>query len=101
MGRFYSDLRAGSALSSQHFAGVPSWFWLHLVQEISNGIRQSLRSKRSQILTIAARHGARKVRVFGSVVHGAARRNSDIDVLVDMEESRRLLDHAALVFDLE
>ena len=39
--------------------------------------------------------------MFGSVVHGAARRNSDIDVLVDMEESRRLLDHAALVFDLE
>ncbi|MFZ3014989.1 MAG: nucleotidyltransferase domain-containing protein [Nitrospira sp.] len=64
-------------------------------------IRQLLQSKRSQILQIAARHGARKVRVFGSVAGGTARRNSDIDFLVDMEEGRRLLDHAALILDLE
>lgn len=54
-------------------------------------IRQSLQSKRAQILTIAARHGARKVRVFGSVARGTARRNSDIDFLVEMEEGRSLL----------
>lgn len=64
-------------------------------------IRQLLQSKRSQILQIAARHGARKVRVFGSVARGTARRGSDIDFLVDMEEGRSLLDHAALVLDLE
>jgi predicted nucleotidyltransferase len=64
-------------------------------------IRQLLQSKRSQILQIAARHGARKVRVFGSVARGTARRNSDIDFLVDMEEGRSLLDHAALILDLE
>ena len=64
-------------------------------------IRQLLQSKRSQILQIAARHGARKVRVFGSVARGTARRGSDIDFLVDMEEGRSLLDHAALIIDLE
>ena len=64
-------------------------------------IRQLLQSKRSQILQIAARHGARKVRVFGSVARGTARRGSDIDFLVDMEEVRSLLDHAALIIDLE
>ena len=64
-------------------------------------IRQSLQSKRAQILTIAARHGARKVRVFGSVARGTARRNSDIEFLVEMEEGRSLLDHAALILDLE
>lgn len=64
-------------------------------------IRQLLQSKRSQILQVAARHGARKVRVFGSVARGTARRGSDIDFLVDMEEGRSLLDHAALVLDLE
>jgi uncharacterized protein len=64
-------------------------------------IRQLLQSKRSQILQIATRHGARKVRVFGSVARGTARRNIDIDFLVDMEEGRSLLDHAALVLDLE
>ena len=64
-------------------------------------IRQLLQSKRSQILQIAARHGARKVRVFGSVARGTARRGSDIDFLVDMAEGRSLLDHAALIIDLE
>jgi predicted nucleotidyltransferase len=64
-------------------------------------IRQLLQSKRSQILQVAARHGARKVRVFGSVARGTAHRGSDIDFLVDMEEGRSLLDHAALIIDLE
>lgn len=64
-------------------------------------IRQLLQSKRAQILTIAARHGARKVRVFGSVARGTARPSSDIDFLVEMEEGRSLLDHAALILDLE
>lgn len=64
-------------------------------------IRQLLQSKRTKILRIAARHGARNVRVFGSVAPGDARSDSDIDVLVDMEEGRSLLDHAALILDLE
>ena len=64
-------------------------------------IRQLLQSKRTQILAIAARHGARKVRVFGSLARGTARRSSDIDFLVEMEEGRSLLDHAALILDLE
>ena len=54
-------------------------------------IRQSLQSKRAQILTIAARHGARKVRVFGSVARGTARPSSDIDFLGKMEDGRSLL----------
>jgi predicted nucleotidyltransferase len=64
-------------------------------------IRQLLQTKRKKILQIAARHGARKVRVFGSVARGEARRGSDIDFLVEMEEGRSLLDHAALILDLE
>lgn len=64
-------------------------------------IRQLLRSKRKQILEIAARHGARKVRVFGSVARGTARRGSDVDFLVEMDEGRSLLDHSALILDLE
>lgn len=64
-------------------------------------IQQLLRSKRARILRIAARHGARKVRVFGSVARGEARRGSDIDFLVEMDEDRSLLDHAALIIDLE
>lgn len=64
-------------------------------------IRQLLQSRKTQILQIAARHGARKVRVFGSVARGTARRGSDIDFLVEMEDGRSLLDRAALILDLE
>jgi len=64
-------------------------------------IRQLLQTKRKKILQIAARHGARKVRIFGSVARGEARRGSDIDFLVEMDEGRSLLDHAALILDLE
>ena len=64
-------------------------------------IRELLQSKREKILQIAARHGARKVRVFGSVARGTTRRGSDVDFLVEMEEARSLLDHAALILDLE
>jgi len=64
-------------------------------------IRQLLQAKRKKILQIAARQGARRVRVFGSVARGEARRGSDIDFLVEMDEGRSLLDHAALILDLE
>ncbi len=60
-----------------------------------------LRKLRSEILSVAARHGASNVRVYGSVVRGAAGPGSDIDLLVDMEEGRSLLDLAALHLDLE
>jgi predicted nucleotidyltransferase len=64
-------------------------------------IRQLLRTKRKQILEIAARHGAQKVRVVGSVARGTARRGSDVDFLVEMDEGRSLLDHSALILELE
>jgi predicted nucleotidyltransferase len=64
-------------------------------------IDERLREKRGEILRIAARHGARNVRVFGSAVRGEAKPGSDIDFLVELEPGRSLLDQAALVLDLE
>lgn len=64
-------------------------------------IDELLKSKREEILRIAARHGARNVRVFGSIARGEADENSDIDLLVDMEPGRSLLDHAALWLELQ
>src|ERR1700690_2597751 len=65
------------------------------------GISELLKSKRDDILRIAAKHGAHHVRVFGSVARGQARPDSDIDLLVDLEPERSLLDHAALMIELE
>lgn len=56
--------------------------------------------KRDQILRIAALHGARNVRVCGSVARGTADAQSDIDFLVEMEPGRSLLDLGGLVMDL-
>lgn len=60
-----------------------------------------LTENRAQILQIAARHGARNVRVFGSAARGEAGPSSDIDLLVDLEPGRSLLDHVALWQDLQ
>ena len=60
-----------------------------------------LKEKREDILRIAARHGARNIRVFGSVVRGEAGPDSDVDVLVEFEPGRSLLDHVGLMQDLE
>jgi hypothetical protein len=59
-----------------------------------------LRTKRNEILRIAARHGARNVRVFGSVARGEADERSDIDFLVEMDEGRSLLDVGGLLMEL-
>lgn len=60
-----------------------------------------LRERREEILAVAARHGASNVRIYGSVARGETRPTSDIDVIVDMEAGRSLLDLAALHVELE
>ncbi len=60
-----------------------------------------LRGRRSEILEIAGRHGASNVRIYGSVARGVAGPESDIDMLVDMEDGSSLLDLAALHLELE
>jgi hypothetical protein len=60
-----------------------------------------LKEKRNEILRVAARHGAHNVRVFGSVARGEADEQSDIDLLVEFEPDRSLLDHAALWLELQ
>lgn len=61
----------------------------------------ALRQKRGEILAIASRWGARRVRVFGSVARGEAQPTSDVDLVVDFEPDRSLLDHGGLLMDLQ
>jgi predicted nucleotidyltransferase len=62
---------------------------------------EELLSHRDEILRIAERHGASNIRVFGSIVRGEAGPESDVDLLVDLERGRSLLDHAAFMIELE
>ena len=52
-------------------------------------------------MKIAEKYGAFDVRVFGSVVRGTAGPGSDLDILVRFSEDCSLLDHIALMQDLE
>ena len=50
---------------------------------------------------MAARHGARNVRVFGSLARGDSRPDSDVDLLVEAGPDRTPFFPAGLLADLE
>lgn len=56
---------------------------------------------RQEILDLAHRHGARDVRVFGSLARGEGGEGSDLDLLVTLAEDRSLLDLIALKHGVE
>ena len=57
--------------------------------------------RRAEIIRLAQRRGAHSLRVFGSVARNEGTENSDLDLLVDWEPGRSLMDHAGLVQDLQ
>ena len=69
-------------------------YWLLMSSSI-------LQKYRTEILDLAMRHGARDVRVFGSLARGEGNESSDLDLLVKLGEGRSLLDLVGLKQDLE
>ncbi len=57
--------------------------------------------KRAEIFRLATANGATRVRNFGSFARGTARPDSDLDLLIDLEPGRHLLDLVAIKQDLE
>ena len=62
---------------------------------------RSLTRHRDDILGIAARHGARNVRVFGSFARGDAGPDGDVDLLIDAGPQTSPWFPGGLVADLE
>jgi len=60
-----------------------------------------IRSKRAEILRIAAKHGATNIRVFGSVARGETRADSDVDFLIDAGPVTSSWFPAGLIVDLQ
>lgn len=52
-------------------------------------------------MAIARNYGIHNIRVFGSTARGDYRKESDIDLLVDVEEGRDLFDLGAFLVDVE
>lgn len=76
------------------------------VDDVETGGRISvlddvLRRRRDAVVDAAARHGARNVRVFGSVASGTDSAESDVDLLVDLDDDVGLLALGALQVELE
>jgi predicted nucleotidyltransferase len=65
------------------------------------GIDELLGGRRAQVLQLAAKHGARNVRIFGSAARGEADATSDLDFLIELEPGRNVLDLGGLLMDLQ
>jgi predicted nucleotidyltransferase len=61
----------------------------------------ALRKRRDEIYDVARRHGASRITIYGSVARGEETSSSDLDLLVDMEPNRTVLDLTRLRRDLE
>jgi len=54
-----------------------------------------------KIRPITKRYGVKKVALFGSLVRGEMREDSDIDILVEIESDISLLDFVGLKIEIE
>jgi predicted nucleotidyltransferase len=68
---------------------------------VTRDVAARIAAHRDEILALAQKHGATNLRVFGSFVHGTMTKTSDLDLLVEFEPRRSLLDLIGLQQDLE
>lgn len=64
------------------------------------GVKEVVGSSRERVLRLARKHGARDLRVFGSVRRGQATADSDLDLLVKFDEGADLFDQLRLEREL-
>lgn len=56
---------------------------------------------RQKIIPVLKEHGVTRAAVFGSVAKGVSDEGSDVDIMVEFQADRSLLDLAALRLDLQ
>jgi predicted nucleotidyltransferase len=72
-----------------------------VADQVSGSLRVLVESRREQVMAIAARHHASRVRLFGSAARGEDRPDSDIDLLVDFDQESSLFDLMRMSRELE
>lgn len=60
-----------------------------------------LKEMRSKIVPVLQRYDVKRAAIFGSFVRGEQKEDSDIDILVEFEGKKSLLDLAGLKIELE
>jgi len=56
---------------------------------------------KSKVIPILKRYDVKRAAIFGSVVRGEAKADSDIDILVEIESDMSLLDFVGLKIEIE
>jgi len=64
-------------------------------------MNEQMRAAREKALEILQKNGIKRAAFFGSIVRGEMTDDSDIDILVEFEGRKSLLDLAGLKLDLE
>jgi predicted nucleotidyltransferase len=64
-------------------------------------MNEQIRAARERVLEILQQNGIKRAAFFGSIVRGEMTDESDIDILVEFEGRKSLLDLAGLKLDLE
>ena len=73
---------------------------IRLREAYVSGLYKKLQTQKASILDIAKHYNAVNIRLFGSVLRGEEREDSDIDLLVDFLPGSTLLDQVGLVHAL-
>ena len=64
-------------------------------------INSKIYANKQRIIDILEKYGASNLRIFGSYARGEEKSDSDLDLLVDMEDGTTLFDRIALMQELE
>jgi predicted nucleotidyltransferase len=72
-----------------------------LADRVSGPLRVLVESRREQVMAIAARHHASRVRLFRSAARGEDTPGGDIDFLVDFDQESSLFDLRRMSRELE
>ena len=56
---------------------------------------------KDEIIKVLKKHGVKRGGLFGSIVRGEMKEDSDIDILVEIEENISLLDFVGIKLELE
>ena len=68
---------------------------------MEKSLLEQMRLHRAEILEMAQRNGMKNIRIFGSVARGEDKKDSDIDILVEVESGKSLFDLVGFGIEVE
>jgi predicted nucleotidyltransferase len=89
------------ATTPGHWTGAPVNFGATALAAYTERMHALIESHREQLLSLARRRGVTSVRVFGSMVRGGAREDSDVDLLVTLAPGTSALALGGLLLDAQ